>query len=136
MQEVLLEIFRGGGDREGASLTDVPLIRRMATLRAIDRLRKRVAHEDLNGDALVNLEPLPDRAAASNEQMLILQHAIGELPARDAKCFALRYLEGLDNNEIANTLGIGVSAVSTSLGRARRRLRRSRLVRASLGENT
>ncbi len=136
MQEVLLEIFRGGVEGKRGRLSDLPLVRRMATLRAIDRLRKRVAHEDLSGDVPGKTEHLPDRTAASREQMQILQRAIGELPERDAECFALRYLEGLDNNEIASALGIGVSAVSTSLGRARQRLRASRLVQASLGEET
>lgn len=68
-------------------------------------------------------------AAASAEQESMarerarqLREALAALPRREAQCFGLRYLQGLDIGEIAQTLEMNENNVNVTLHRARRRL--------------
>jgi RNA polymerase sigma-70 factor (ECF subfamily) len=56
------------------------------------------------------------------EQAQRLRHALAELPRREAQCFSLRYLQGLDIAEIALALELSPNNINVILHRARRRL--------------
>lgn len=122
-QEVLLEAYRGY--RATGRFPDQALLRRMATLRAVDALRRRKRSEPIHGsdwagghaDGLAVLE--------ASEAAERLRRALGSLPGREAECFVLRYVEGMRNREIASSLNMTRSAVSTALHRARHHLRES-----------
>lgn len=51
-----------------------------------------------------------------------LRSALARLSRREAQCFSLRYLQGLEIADIAHALQLSVNSVSVSLHRARRRL--------------
>lgn len=118
-QEVLLEAYRKF--QRGGGIPEPGLLRRMATVRAIDRLRRRKETKPLDDQLAKN-----SVVASAFEQEEIgnqIRRAIGRLPQRDAECFVLRYVEGMSNPEIALALQISPTAVTTALHRARVKLR-------------
>ncbi len=64
---------------------------------------------------------LADPAAA--ELRARLRGALGDLPPRTAEIFALRYVEGLTNRQIAAMLGTSDASIGVTLHRARQRIR-------------
>lgn len=119
-QEVFLELHRLLQRRRVASFNG--LLRRMTVLRAVDRLRRRASHR--------SLETLPDVAAAGNpqaeavwnERIRLLRAAVARLPKRESTVFCLRYFEDMSNLEIADSINLSPSAVSTALHKARTKL--------------
>lgn len=70
----------------------------------------------------------PDHAASAedaglhDERARRLREALAELSEREAQCFSLRYLQGLDIPEIAQALALSTNNINVTLHRARRRL--------------
>ena len=103
------------------------LLHRLATARAVDRLRQRqrrntrqemVDFEYVGGD-----EAEPYQNAQAGELSDRLRVALGRLPERQAEVFALHALEGWKHEEIARQMQITCDAVGVLLHRARNRLR-------------
>jgi RNA polymerase sigma-70 factor (ECF subfamily) len=103
------------------------LLVRLATTRAIDRLRQRGRRERRQEEACDREETRAgvDPAGQAQTQELVrqLREAIGQLPAQEAKVFCLRYLNEMTYGQIARELSIGIDAVGVSLYRAKARLR-------------
>lgn len=102
------------------------LLVRLATSRAIDRLRQRGRHEQCqaegrDGDGTGGAGPADE--AQTQELVEHLREAIGQLPVQEAKVFCLRYLSEMSYRQIARQLGIGINLVGVSLYRAKARLR-------------
>jgi RNA polymerase sigma-70 factor (ECF subfamily) len=85
------------------------LLVRLATSRAIDRLRRRFSGQQVRIDAA-------DLAAVPNTN---------PGPAQQAQAFCLRYLNDMSYRQVAKELGIKKSATGVLLHRARRKLRDS-----------
>ncbi|MCK6460914.1 MAG: sigma-70 family RNA polymerase sigma factor, partial [Planctomycetes bacterium] len=66
----------------------------------------------------------PDAGAARGETRRLVRAAIDELPVRYREVLALRELEGLSYDEVAQVLGISIGTVESRLHRARARLKR------------
>jgi RNA polymerase sigma-70 factor, ECF subfamily len=97
-------------------------LRRMASCRALDALRRRRNNMPLIPAQVAARTDDPPDAAIGHELESRLRRAIAELAPREAEVFCLRYFEDLSYREIATTLGISPTAVSTALNQARRRL--------------
>lgn len=65
----------------------------------------------------------PDDLALATEQRDIIERAIAKLPDGFRELYVLADVEGLPNAEIADILGLSVSAVKSRLHRARLRMR-------------
>lgn len=65
---------------------------------------------------------LPDAALAREQICKLLEQAVAELPDSFRTVFVLREVEGLNNEETAEVLGVPPATVKTRLFRARRRL--------------
>lgn len=63
-----------------------------------------------------------EQAGIEGERAERLRAALATLPRREAQCFGLRYLQGLEIAEIALTLSMRENNVNVVLHRARRRL--------------
>lgn len=63
-----------------------------------------------------------EQAGLDAEQGQRLRDALGALPRREAQCFSLRYLQGLEIGDIAQALGLSANNINVILHRARRRL--------------
>ncbi len=64
----------------------------------------------------------PSRAAMKQEQFAKLREILAEMDAVDREVLALRHFECLTNNQVAETLGISVTAASNRYIRAMTRL--------------
>ena len=125
LQTVFLRLARQG---EGALAVGnlSSYLYRAAINAALDLLRARREHPSV---ALEEAERSPDGSAGRPDRVheaaelrAWLRRAIASLPPRAAEVFALHHLEGLENKEIARTLGMSRVAVAVTLHRARHRL--------------
>ncbi|MGH9455374.1 MAG: RNA polymerase sigma factor, partial [Terriglobia bacterium] len=67
----------------------------------------------------------PERVHSSLELKQALRRELAQLNARAAEMFTLRYLEGLDNPEIAQMMNTSQAVVAVTLHRTRARLKKS-----------
>lgn len=110
------ELYQTKGVRSWAGL-----LVRLASLRAIDRLRRREPTEVLaENPQSGNAGPEEESAAAELAEWL--RTAVGRLPDQQGEVFTLACFEHLSRDEIAASLGITPQAVSTALHKARQRL--------------
>lgn len=118
-QDVFSEAFRF--HKQGPVQSWAGLLVRLATLRSIDRLRrKRPAVELQDSDRISTIEPID--AVIATELSQWLRDAISRLPDQQATVFAMFHFEQLTREEISSTLGISPEAVSTTLYKSRQRL--------------
>ena len=94
------------------------LLRRLASCRALDRLRLRRSTLPLEDSDLVGGDG-PEAVARGRELEARLREAIAQLPPREASVFCLRYFDDLAYDEIATALRISPGAVATVLHKAR-----------------
>ena len=100
---------------------------RSAVNGALDLLRQRKASEPLETAAELKLDGpggSPETAASDRELGVQLRRAIGELTPRSAEMFALRYLEDMNNRQIAELMGTSQALVAVTLYQARLKLRK------------
>jgi RNA polymerase sigma-70 factor, ECF subfamily len=130
-QESFVKLYRSlGGFRRGAALR--PWLRKITTSVCIDSLRKRrdatVPLDDVLGSSAeprVSSGDLPEEAALIREARHDVRDLLARLSVDYRAVLALRYLEDLTYQEIADALAVPVSTVETRLFRARRALARA-----------
>ena len=104
------------------------LLQRLATARAVDRLRKRYRERDAVDDsadagATVSSRPGPVERVVAAELSENLRRALARLSEQQAEAFALHALSGWSYDEIGWQLGMSSSNVGVTIHRARLRLR-------------
>ena len=105
------------------------LLKRLATVRALDLLRSRYRRREKH-DPSVDLrreagrDPDPVQHAEASELADRLRAALHRLPRRQAEVFCLVCFEQMTTEEVAAQLGASPTAVRMMLSRARRRLQR------------
>jgi RNA polymerase sigma-70 factor, ECF subfamily len=126
MQDAFVEAVRVHGREQvrdwGA------LLRRLATARSLDRLRRRLAERDrlsegLDLAALPSDGDSPDARKQRAELSDCLRRALGRLSAEQAQVFCLRHVEEMSYDEIADQMQVSANSVGAILYRARERLR-------------
>jgi len=122
VQEVLLAAVRFSRKRKVASWE--ALLRRLAVLKALDRLRERYRRRSSPLDERdVPVDGAqPEEALRERELTERLRRAVARLPNREAVVFSLRTFEDCTLDEISTMLGIGYSAAGAALSRARKKL--------------
>jgi len=120
VQDVFLQMHQWEQTRPVRSMPG--LLRRMATCRALDRLRQRKATVPLPDLPQEGENHLPEVGVLEQELHDRLRQAISELPQREAEVFCLRYFEDLSYQDIATELGIRSGAVAAALHKARLKL--------------
>lgn len=105
----------------------LPYLRRAATNAALDvvrsaRLRSSVPINDAPPRQTADSRPAPDRLHASRQLATRIRDALATLKRRHAEMFVLRYLEGLDNQSIAEQFETSPGTVAVTLHRVRTRL--------------
>jgi RNA polymerase sigma factor (sigma-70 family) len=92
--------------------------RRAAVNAALDLLRRRVSHREVQLDEAAS--------AASKESPLFLKErlrcALASLDPADAVLFLLRHLEGMSNGELAEMFGLEKNNIAVRLHRIRQSL--------------
>jgi RNA polymerase sigma-70 factor, ECF subfamily len=127
-QSVFLRLARGTVDWGRISNLQ-SYLHRSAVNAALDLIRARGHREVVpveTADALQSHSGLsPESALSSLEIKNWLRRELATLNPRAAEMFVLRYLEGLDNPEIAQTMNTSQAVVAVTLHRTRRRLKKS-----------
>ena len=108
-------------------LRNIPgLLRRIAISRSLDHLRKRRKDRARQSTELFDVHPSPNSDpldhAQTSELSERLRLALVDLPPTQSQAFCLRYLNGLEYEEIAAEMAITVDAAGALLHRARTRL--------------
>jgi RNA polymerase sigma-70 factor, ECF subfamily len=127
-QSVFLRLARG--TVEWGRISNLQsYLHRSAVNAALDLIRARGHREVVpveTADALQSHSGLsPEGALSSLEIKNWLRRELATLNPRAAEMFVLRYLEGLDNPEIAQTMNTSQAVVAVTLHRTRRRLKKS-----------
>ena len=121
VQEALLDAFHLHRSQNVASWG--ALLRRLATCRALDVLRKRRTAEPLSTQAAGPAAAEPPAVAVASELAQRLREALLQLAPREAEVFSLRYFGELTNEEIAAELKMTTGAVGVALHKARESLK-------------
>ena len=104
------------------------LLARLATVRAIDQLRRRFRYsrrrtDEVDCTAVESSNPGPLEQVRDRELAGQLRRAVAQLPPQEAEAFCLRYLNDMTYRQIGNELGIKTNAVGVLLHRSRTKLR-------------
>lgn len=118
-QTVFLRLFRRGSDAQVLE-NEESYLRRAAINAALDVIRAR------QSDRTSELFDLAAEPAQENtgELRQAMARALSRLEPRPAEIFALRFLEGFSNPQIARMLGISQVLVAVIVHRTRQRLRK------------
>jgi RNA polymerase sigma-70 factor, ECF subfamily len=117
-QTVFMRLFRRGTEAEGLE-NEESYLRRAAINAALDVIRSRQT------DRTVELTDLPAEPARDDRELRqVLGRALAQLKPRPAEIFALRFLEGFSNPQIARMLGISQVLVAVIVHRTRQQLRK------------
>src|ERR1700730_6389580 len=126
-QSVFLRLARGGIDLRRISHLQ-SYLHRSAVNAALDLIRAKGHREAVaveTADELqANLSHSPERLLTSLEIRNWLRRELAKLNPRAAEMFALRYLQGLDNPEIAQMMNTSQAVVAVTLHRARAQLKK------------
>lgn len=101
------------------------LLRRLATRRAIDRLRGRRAMTPIETEPPAGAADQPETSLMEKELAARLRLAVAKLPDREATVFSLRYFGEMTTPMIAEALEITPDAVGMALHKARAKLKES-----------
>jgi len=139
MQEAYVRAYQHLGDFAGQAkfstwLTKIAVYEALARLRSrsTDGGTKFVSDASLDMNILRSDAPDPERQTYDHELRLVLERAVASLPDHYRSVFLLRVVEGLDVNETAAALDLGVEAVKTRLHRGRALLRKELERRAGI----
>ncbi len=120
-QSVFLRLARG--DIASRRITHLESYLQRSAVNAARRDRETVPVEP--ADTLQATSAMsPERALSSSETREQLRRGIANLHPRVAEMFTLRYLEGLDNREIARLMDTSQAVVAVTLFRARAQLKK------------
>ena len=133
LQTVFLRLL--GRDRNADALENPEsYLRRAAVNAALDVIRSRQAAQTVplpeEPSGLTQTGPGQDNIGLRDA----LTRAMGKLKPRPAEIFVLRFLEGLSNRQIAQTLGISQVLVAVIVHRTRQQLRKE--LRPYLGDRS
>ena len=127
-QSVFLRLARGTVDHSRISNLQ-SYLHRSAVNAALDLIRSRGHREvvpvEAADDVQSNPSLSPESAHSSMEIKNWLRHELAKLNPRTAEMFTLRYIEGLDNPEIARMMNTSQAVVAVTLHRTRARLKKS-----------
>lgn len=128
LQTVFLRLLRRERGAEAVENIEAYL-HRSAVNAALDLLRSRQNARSVPMDApaaaeLADPAPSPDRSHESGEIRAWLRDALARMNPKAAEMFALRYLEGWDNVEIARRLKTSQATVAVTLHRIRARMKK------------
>lgn len=121
LQDVFIEAYRFFA--AGKVQHPKAFLCRLVTFRAIDALRRRKVHVELDPTRLLDGSLSPSDQAIQREEDLRLRIMVAELPSQQAAVFCLSHFEGFSADEIALALEITTNAVGLALHKARAKLR-------------
>lgn len=126
-QSVFLRLARTGIDRSRITYIE-GYLHRAAVNGALDLIRSRGTRQDVPIEEVSlpesNPQVSPERTHSSLEIRNWLRSALAQLNPRTAEMFVLRYIEGMDNPEIAKAMNTSQAVVAVTLHRVRAKLKK------------
>lgn len=130
VQETFVKAFRNAGRWDG-SVEAGPWLSRVAINESIDRWRRNRRRqatfapfvEGDHDDVLADTAPTPDRGVERRELRDRLATVLDALPEKQRAVVALRHYREMSLEEIAQTLGMRLGTVKSTLHRALARMR-------------
>ncbi|HWE60327.1 MAG TPA: sigma-70 family RNA polymerase sigma factor [Chloroflexota bacterium] len=131
-QDTLIKAYEAMERRRSGQEFSAGWLFRIARNTAIDALRRKrliswlpfgEEHESAVSAALPRSGPAGEDFAGTLADRELIQQVLRRLPDRYRACLLLRTVVGMSNGEIAETLGMSVRNVNTTLFRARERFR-------------
>lgn len=119
LQTVFLRLLRRTSDSDGMEHEE-SYLRRAAVNASLDVIRSRQVKPTVE---LIDM-PGTDSQGDATELRQALGRALSKLQPRAAEIFALRFIEGLSNLEIARMLGVSQVLVAVTVFRTRQQLRK------------
>lgn len=120
VQEAFLTGWRKLADLEDAERFR-PWMMQIVTRRALDRLRRRRHHDDLDDhDGAADPSQAPERTVETRLQLDAMWAALDRMPVDQRRCWLLRETAGYSYQQIAEELELPTSTVRGLLARARR----------------
>jgi RNA polymerase sigma-70 factor (ECF subfamily) len=124
-QESLTRLWQHRGEiHNGAART---WLMRTTHRLCVDRLRRRATRAEVPLENLIrppaDAEPGPPAVAERDEARTVVLDALAKLSPRDRAVVLMREYDGMSYEEMADALGMPLSALKTTLYRARRRLK-------------
>jgi RNA polymerase sigma-70 factor (ECF subfamily) len=114
-------------------------LQRLATRRAIDRIRnrsrRRCRQEAIDLTLAEGHEQDPSQRSEEADLAANLSWALGQVPAKQGLAFCLFQLDDWSYEQIADQLGMTVSAVGVALHRVREKLKQLLEIRLALAES-
>jgi RNA polymerase sigma-70 factor (ECF subfamily) len=118
-QDVFTEAFQL--HNAGPVQSWIGMLVRLATLRSLDRLRRKKSSVELHEcDGVSITEPFEE--AVAKELAHWLRKAVAQLPDQQATVFIMFHYEQISREDISATLDISPESVSTALYKARQHL--------------
>ena len=116
------------------------LLRRLATVRALDLLRVRYRQRqrcdpEADTSLAISREPDPRCQVQASELADRLRASVTQLPRQQAQVFCLSCFEKMTSEQVGERLGISATAARMLLSRARQRLRRILVSDGAHGED-
>jgi RNA polymerase sigma-70 factor (ECF subfamily) len=115
------------------------LLQRLATRRAIDRIRNRVRsrrrQEPIDLELAEGREASPSQRSEQADLAASLSWALSQVPAKQSLVFCLFQLDEWSYEQIADHLGMTVNAVGVALHRVREKLKQLLEIRLALAES-
>lgn len=118
VQQAFLELARSAGRFRGDGRALIAWLYRTVRRRCLDEVRRRRRHPEVPVTVLP--EPVDDHPGFDPD----LAEALGRLSPKDRELIVLRYVVGLDGEEMAQVTGRTRGAVYAALDRAEDRLRK------------
>lgn len=112
VQDVFAKLSRGPAGRL-ASAPSSEYLRRAVLNTARSALRRRRVRRSLTRSSEAHAPPADELVTRASDRAVMMQQ-LDRLPRRQREVLVLRYFEDLGTAEIARTLGISTSAVSSS----------------------
>lgn len=127
LQTIFMRLLKRWDDVDLSSNPSAYL-RRAAVNASLDLIRARsraasVPLDEMSFEIEQTTEAGPERKQFDSEMRRQLREAITLLSDKSARVFTMRYLEEIDNKEIAKLLGMSQTAVAVVLHRARHKIR-------------
>ncbi|MBN2074723.1 MAG: RNA polymerase sigma factor [Dehalococcoidales bacterium] len=123
-QEVFLKAWKAIGSCKGKEKTFSSWLYRIAHNLIIDKLRKHQKQSSREAELLEDVRDTADRMEISLEQKDLLK-VIELLPPNQRQVIVMKFIEGMDNREIAETIGKSTGAIRILQMRALEALRKT-----------
>lgn len=114
-----LRLWRGEDDFAGYL---APIVRNLAAEHFRRAARRPASGNPEEFEGIARDEPTPEELAAVEEQRRLVEREVEKLDSRSREIYRLRFVENRLHREIAEALGVQVSAVGVALVRLERRL--------------